>query len=265
MNELQRIFNYHGRQVRTVTVEGEPYFVAKDVCDRIGLDQVSRAMDRLDSDEVALLKVTHPQSEDRLIEMNCVNEAGLYQLILASNKPEARQFKRWVTHEVLPAIRKHGLYATDELLNNPDFAIRAFTALKEERERNRELLLLNAQKQQIIHELQPKATYYDLILQNKSIVAITKIAKDYGMSGTAMNAKLHELGVQYKQGNTWLLYQKYADKGYTQSKTHIIDGETTKFHTYWTQKGRLFLYDLLKQNGILPMIERDGLKLVVNK
>lgn len=117
--------------------------------------------------------------------------------------------------------------------------------------------LLLAQKNQQINELQPKATYYDLILRNKSLLSITKIAKDYGLSGKKMNVLLHDMGVQYKQGDVWLLYQKYADKGYTQSKTHVIDDEINKFHTYWTQKGRLFIYDLLKQRGILPLIERE--------
>ncbi|HRY14115.1 MAG TPA: phage antirepressor KilAC domain-containing protein, partial [Syntrophomonadaceae bacterium] len=87
----------------------------------------------------------------------------------------------------------------------------------------------------------------------------SKIAKDYGMSGKAFNKLLHELGVQYKMGDTWLLYQQYADQGYTQSRTHAIDAEKSRMHTYWTQKGRLFLYDLLKnRRGLLPMIERNG-------
>jgi phage antirepressor YoqD-like protein len=112
---------------------------------------------------------------------------------------------------------------------------------------------------EIIGELRPKASYYDLILQNKSLVPISKIAKDYGMSGKAFNKLLHELGVQYKMGDTWLLYQQYADQGYTQSRTHAIDAEKSRMHTYWTQKGRLFLYDLLKnRRGLLPMIERNS-------
>ncbi|WP_369795776.1 phage antirepressor KilAC domain-containing protein [Anoxybacillus sp. KU2-6(11)] len=106
--------------------------------------------------------------------------------------------------------------------------------------------------------MQPKATYYDLILQNKSLISISKIAKDYGMSAMKMNQLLHQLGIQYKQGDCWLLYSKYQDKGYTQSKTHTIDSETSKMHTYWTQKGRLFIYEMLKNKlGILPLIERD--------
>lgn len=128
----------------------------------------------------------------------------------------------------------------------------------EEQKEKQSLQLENAQSKQIINELQPKATYYDLVLQNKTLLSMTRIAKDYGMSAIALNNMLHELGVQFKQCDVWLLYQKYADKGYTQSKTHVLDDERNKFHTYWTQKGRLFIYDLLKsKNGILPLIERE--------
>lgn len=107
------------------------------------------------------------------------------------------------------------------------------------------------------NELQPKASYYDMVLQNKSLLSVSKIAKDYGMSARTLNKKLHELGVQYKQGDIWLLYAKYQDKGYTQTSTHVIDAEHSKISTKWTQKGRLFIYDLLKSEGILPMIERE--------
>ena len=116
------------------------------------------------------------------------------------------------------------------------------------------------QSQQIA-ELKPKASYYDLVLQCKDLLSMTEIAKDYGMSAKGMNSKLHELGVQYKQSGIWFLYAKYQDKGYTQTKTqYYIKADGTQgitTHTYWSQKGRLFLYDLLKDNGILPMIERE--------
>lgn len=114
------------------------------------------------------------------------------------------------------------------------------------------------QEQQII-EMQPKVTYYDIVLNCKDLVTITTIAKDYGKSGQWMNETLHELGIQYKQGKIWLLYQKHAEQGYTNTKTSIYDGtdgeKHTSVHTYWTQKGRLFIYDTLKANGILPLIE----------
>jgi len=128
-----------------------------------------------------------------------------------------------------------------------------------EQKEKQQLKLQNAQKEQIINELQPKATYYDLVLQNNSLLSVSTIAKDYGMSARTFNKLLHELGVQFRQGDCWLLYQRYADKGYTQSKTHTIDSEKSKMHTYWTQKGRLFIYELLKsRKGILPIMERGN-------
>ena len=119
-------------------------------------------------------------------------------------------------------------------------------------------------QQQQIAELQPKATYYDLILQCKNAIPISTIAKDYGYSARKLNEMLNEYGVQFKQGKNspWLLYQKYADKGYTNTKTQNFPdakhgGMIAQVHTYWTQKGRMFLYDLLKSKGILPVMERE--------
>ena len=129
------------------------------------------------------------------------------------------------------------------------------------------LTLVNKQQEQIINELQPKATYYDLILQCKDLLSITQIAKDYGMSGTQLNKKLNELGIQYKHRETWLLYAKYADKGYTSSTTHDYPDSKgvihSRLHTYWTQKGRLFIYEQLKRINILPLIEKENIKDVI--
>jgi len=130
-----------------------------------------------------------------------------------------------------------------------------------ERENLDSLKLENKIQAQQIKELQPKASYYDVVLNCKDLLSISKIAKDYGWSAIKMNSYLHERGVQFKQGDIWLLYQRYADKGYTNTKTHPYigsDGEThTRVHTHWTQKGRLFIYDLLKADGVLPIIERE--------
>ena len=114
-----------------------------------------------------------------------------------------------------------------------------------------------AQTKQIVNELQPKASYYDLILQSKSLMSVSKIAKDFGKSAVWLNRKLEEKKVQYNQGGVWLLYQKYAEKGYTQSTSHVIDDEHSRLLTKWTQKGRLFIYELLKGDGILPLIEQN--------
>lgn len=253
-------------EVRAVEIDGEGWLVGKDIAEVLGYIESNKAISRhVDEDD----RMKHPITDNlgRKQESWVVNESGFYSLILRSDMPKAKQFKRWVTSEILPSIRKHGMYATDELLDNPDLLIAAATKLKEERKARLEaekkvenLTLINAQQNQRIGELQPKATYYDLILQNNSLLAISAIAKDYGMSGTSLNKKLHELGVQYKLGEQWLLYAKYHDKGYTFSKTQNYsrnDGsQGSKLHTYWTQKGRLFIYDLLKQNDILPLIER---------
>lgn len=252
---MNEVFNFHGQEVRTVTIDNDPYFSNADVCKILDINNPSQALKRLKQDGVITNEVI--DGLGRKQDMKFVSESNLYKLIFQSKKKEAEAFTDWVTSEVLPAIRKHGLYAIDDLLNNPDMAIAALQKLKEERRLRLQAQEEIAQKNQIIQELQPKATYYDLVLQNKSLVPISVIAKDYGMSATKLNKILHELKVQYKQGSTWLLYQKYAGKGYTQSKTHTIDADYSKMHTYWTQKGRLFLYDLLKnKKGILPLIEQ---------
>lgn len=120
----------------------------------------------------------------------------------------------------------------------------------------------NAQQKQIIAELNPKASYYDVVLQTKDAISTSQIAKDYGKSAMWLNDLLHTLSVQFKQGGVWLLYDKYADKGYTRSKTHTYSGDDgmqhSKLHTYWTQKGRLFIYELLKSHGILPLVEQKN-------
>lgn len=186
-----------------------------------------------------------------------LTESGVYKLIFRSNKPNAEKFTDWVTDEVLPSIRKTGSYS-----HTPKTYLEALEQLVEKVKQNEILQLENKAKDQQIAELKPKATYYDFILQCKDAVSISKISKDYGMSAIAMNRLLNELGVQYKQGDMWLLYYKYQDKGYTQSKTHNYDrGDGTQgvaMSTYWTQKGRLFIYDLLKNSGVTPLIERDA-------
>lgn len=120
----------------------------------------------------------------------------------------------------------------------------------------------NAQQKQIIAELNPKASYYDVVLQTKDAISASQIAKDYGKSAMWLNDLLHTLSVQFKQGGVWLLYDKYADKGYTRSRTHTYSGDDgmqhSKLHTYWTQKGRLFIYELLKSHGILPLVEQKN-------
>lgn len=118
----------------------------------------------------------------------------------------------------------------------------------------------NAQQKQLIAEYSPKVSYYDVVLQTKDALSASEIAKDYGKSAKWLNNLLHDKGVQYKQSGIWLLYQKYAEQGYTRSKTHTYSGDDgqqhSRLHTYWTQKGRLFIYDLLKKDGVIPLMEQ---------
>ena len=254
--ELQVFNSTELGSVRTTIINGEVMFVGKDVADILGYTNTPKAIRDHVDDEDKLTERIVLSGQNR--EVVFINESGLYSLILSSKMPTAKKFKHWVTSEVLPAIRKHGMYAIDDILKDPDLAIAALTQLKEERERRKQLETITLVQKQQIAELQPKASYYDLILQNKNTVPITQIAKDYGMSGRKFNELLHKLGVQYKFRKTWLLYQEYAECGYTQSRTYAIDESRSVKHTYWTQKGRLFLYDLLKGEGIYPLIEQEN-------
>lgn len=250
MNTLQT-FQFEEQEVRTQVISNEPWFVGKDVADVLGYKNGSRDINRHveEEDKLKYRIGTAGQAREQIL----INESGLYSMIFNSTLDNAKRFKRWVTSEVLPTIRKHGAYMTagtiEAALSDPDTIIQLATRLKDEREQR----LIAEQR---VNELQPKATYYDLILQNKTLLSVSQIAKDFGMSATAMNKQLADLGIQYKLGGTWLLYQKYADKGYTQSTTHIIDENRSKLLTKWTQKGRLFIYEHLKNVGIYPLIER---------
>ena len=255
MKELKIFENENFGEIRTIIDDNkEPWFVAIDICNVLELKNPTVAVRRLDEDERTKYNL------GRQGMTNMVNEYGLYNLILASRKKEAREFKRWITHEVLPAIRRDGGYmVVGQGESEEDILARAMIIAKKNIDK---LELENKKKDQIIGELKPKADYVDKILQNKSLIKISSIAKDYGMSAQEMNKLLHELRIQYKQGDQWLLYAKIQDKGYTSSETHVYekrDGTIdVSLITKWTQKGRIFLYEELKRNGYLPMIERNA-------
>ena len=272
-NELQS-FNFEGQNVQVIMIENEPYFLGKEVAEILGYKKAQNALSRhVDEEDVKTLKYKAcPETGQAKLwggkdfsDKKLINESGLYSLILSSKLPSAKKFKRWVTNEVLPSIRKHGAYMTEEtveeILTNPDTIIKLATQLKEERLAHQKTKEEKLMVEQQLSEAKPKVTYYDIILQNPSLVSITQIAKDYGMSGKGMNQKLKELKIQYKQSGTWFLYSKYQNKGWTSSETKIIPtnySDKVTMYTKWTQKGRLALYDILKEKGILPMIERNN-------
>lgn len=247
MNELQVFKNQEFGSVRTLTFNDEPWFVGKDVALVLKYSNPQKAIR------------DHVDEEDRTVNdsftvhgtaITLINESGLYSLILSSKLPSAKKFKRWVTSEVLPALRKTGQYQVKDL-SGSELMARALIEAQN----------VLAAKDKVIEEMKPKASYYDVILNCKGLLATSVIAKDYGWSAIRLNEYLHKKGIQFKQGKTWLLYQKYATEGYASTKTHEHLGNDgtnhANVHTYWTQKGRRFIYDLLKNDGIVPLIERD--------
>ena len=255
---LQIFNNEKFGEIRTTEINNLPYICLADVCNILDIKNARDCKTRLNKDGVVTTDGVDKMG--RKTQLTFINESNLYKVIFQSRKPEAEIFTEWVTSEILPSIRKNGMYATNELLDNPDFAIKIFEQLKQEREEKKKLQIENTQQKQIIGELKTKADYVDKILQNKGTMKVNSIAKDYGMTAQAFNKKLHELGVQYKQGDQWFLYAEYQSFGYTHSKIiefkHKDGTPDTKPQTRWTQKGRLFLYELLKKNGTVPLIEK---------
>ncbi len=258
-NQIQQFHNEEFGSIRMLEIDGQPWFVGRDVTGILGYKNHNDAVSKhVDAEDKGVAKCDTLGGAQNL---GIVNESGLYSLILSSKLPAARRFKRWVTTHVLPSIRKHGAYATsdtlDELLRNPKFAQRLIKKLEQEREKNAALEVENIALEELAAELAPKALYCDMVLQCTNTVPVSVIAKDYGMGAARFNVLLHNLGVQYKTGGAWLLYQKYARKGYTHTYTFCVSDRTTAIHTCWTQKGRLFLYGLLADCGIYPLMETE--------
>ena len=224
-------------QIRTCMVNGETYFVGKDVASALGYKNASKAMaDHVDDEDKG---VTKRYTLGGNQEMTVINESGLYALILSSKLDSAKRFKRWVTSEVLPQIRQNGRYE----LQRQARVLEKRNALLEE---------INAQQK-------PLTDYARTILSSTQTVTVTQIAQDYGFTAIRFNELLCNLRIQHKVGGQWILYMPFLNKGYVQSFSSYFvspDGEVqVKLHTRWTQSGRLFLYDELKKAGLLPLIE----------
>lgn len=252
MNELQ-LFNFENNQVRTLLINDEPWFVGKDVAEILGYSKARNAIStHVDDDDKKGAPIQGDLGGTQ--EMTVINESGVYALVFGSKLPSAKKFKHWVTSEVLPTLRKTGGYTMPKTYLE---ALKAFTA---EVEKNEMLSLENKIKTQQINELKPKADYTDRILKTTDLMTTTQIAKDYGMSAKQFNALLHDYKVQFKQNGQWLLYSQYQSKGYTSSETVEFDRSDgtvgVRLNTKWTQKGRLFLYGLLKKHDVVPTIER---------
>lgn len=238
-------------QLEVKTENGESLFDVETVAKSLGIVDVKN-----DVEYVRWQRVNNylGKNSPLVAKGDYINEPMVYKLAFKANNALAEKFQDWLATEVLPQIRKHGMYATDDLLNNPDLLIEVATKLKEER-------TLRLIAEQRVNELLPKADYYDRILNNKGLVTVSTIAKNYGMSAVSFNKLLHELGIQFNQSGTWLLYSKFQDKGYTHIEPFDYEDKNgnrqVKTRMKWTQKGHIFLYETLKKNNYLPMIERE--------
>lgn len=262
-NRLEIFKNKDFGEIRAKLINNEPYLCLVDLCKILEIKNPRDCKTRLNQDGVVITDAI--DTIGRRQEITFINESNLYKIIFQSRKPEAEKFTEWVTSEVLPSIRKNGGYIQEqEELSDDELISKALLVANRKIAEKNQLL---TQKEAEIQLLKPKADYYDQILQNKSTMTITSIAKDYGMSGIAFNQLLHELGIQYKQSQQWFLFAKYQNQGYTHGKTtqfYRNDGKLDyKINTEWTQKGRLFLYKILKENEIVPLIEREDINVKI--
>ena len=263
MNEIKVFDNPQFGKVRTAGTSENPLFCLPDVCKALGLN-ASHVRERLEDGVVSTDTITDNLGRTQVA--NFVNEDGLYDVILDPRKPEAKTFRKWVTSEVLPSIRKTGQYSASV---PQTFSQALMLAARQQEEIERQKAALAQQGEEIVKlsnevmAMKPKATYYDLILNNPSTVTITQIAQDYGMSAKKFNQILCDFRIQHKVNKQWILYADNINKGYVQSKPTNIPlangTEKVVYNTEWTQKGRIFLYEKLKQAGVLPMIENKEL------
>lgn len=269
MNELM-VREYLGNRIEFKMIDGHIYANANQMANGFGGSQKLADWKRSENTK----RYMEALNKNKLWKNSIISEEGRNggtwiheKLVLNFARYLNVEFELWCDEQIATLLRegKVELQPTNDKIS---LLMRIVTANGEtelalamnryENNYVKPLELDNKIKSQQIAELQPKGTYYDLVLQCKNLLSVGQIAKDYGKSPQWLNDKLHELKVQYKQGNVWLLYQKYADKGYTKSKTQPITrstGPDVVLHTYWTQKGRLFIYELLKSQGILPNVE----------
>ena len=258
MNELE-IFDFNGNEVRTKIINNEPYFALVDVCNILGLDQPSRVKTRLKESGVTSIKVSDNSGFGalRTYEMNFIDEPNLYKCIFQSRKAEAEKFQDWVTSEVLPKIRKHGMYATDELINNPDLLIQVASKLKEEKEARRIAEEQVEQHRLLLEEQRPKVVFADAVATSQTSILIRDLAKLLKQNGIEVGEKrvfewLRRNGYlikQSKNGNTPT--QKAMEQGLFEVKeTSITHGNgiiTTHFTSKVTGKGQIYFINKIKK------------------
>lgn len=248
------VFKFEEKEVRTVVRDGEPWFVGKDVCDFFNDSDYKRSLSRLDDSDKSIMEIKDRLGRNQ--QATTVNESGLFTLLFGFQPEKAnkdggahmlpqvqdrldklKKFKKWVTSEVLPSIRKHGIYATeqtiDNILNNPDFGIELLTKLKEERQAR----------------IEAQNTVTILTHTNKTYTA-TEIAKELNLkSAKVLNDKLVEDKIQYMSNGTWVLTSKYSGLALTDIKQQVLDSGKVVYNRHWTNEGRKFLLSLYGTSG----------------
>lgn len=231
-------------QVRVVMQHGEPLFCLTDVCRALDLN-TNGVRARLTDGVISTYPIVDQLGREQVA--NFVNEDGLYDVILDSRKPEAKQFRKWITSEVLPSIRKSGGYMVARENETPEqLMARALQVANDTLQRKERQIQLQDQQLRI---QAPKVEYHDKVLTSHSTYSTTQIAKEFGFGAVTLNKKLHDMGVQYKQHGQWVLYAKYQDKGYTKSVTQCYTDSNgqmkTVQQTVWTEAGRKFIHTIL--------------------
>ena len=259
--EIQVFKNDRFGEVRTMVINDEPWFVGKDVASVLGYVSPHRAVfDHVDEDDKTSVLIQHSGSNYKSKTI-FINESGLYALILSSKLPQAKEFKRWVTSVVLPSIRRNGAYLTDDALarfaEDPDYGIKLLNTLKRERTERLALMKENVTLSMENNRMKPMADYCAKILACTDTVTVTQIAQDYGMTAQDFNEMLADMKIQYRCGRQWILYSGYKQQGFVQSATTTYtryDGtKGVRVSSRWTQLGRIFLYERLKGEGVMPI------------
>ena len=247
-NELKTFTNDNFGSIRGIEIDGEGWLVGRDVAKALGYKNISDALKKhVDEEDKGVAKC---DTLGGIQEMTVINESGFYSLVLGSKLPNAKKFKKWVTSEVLPSIRKHGMYATDELLDNPDLLIQIATKLKEERELNRRLQEENEEKNKLIEKQKPKAEFYDEIIDSTTVIGMKEVADILKVKGYGRNNLfkfLREKGILNRKNEP---YRKYIDQGLFEIKEskYIVENEVKiKPTTYVTQKGLDYIRKILNK------------------
>ena len=247
MNDIQIFRNEQFGNIRVAGTSEDPLFCLADICKSLDIKNISDCKTRLNQDGVGTNEVIDSLGRKQMAVF--ITESNLYRCVFQSRRPDAEKFQDWICVDVLPSIRKHGAYMTNQTIEkaitDPDFIIKIATQLKEERAEKERLALQNKEQAKQLTISAPKVEYCDKVLSSKGLLTVNSIAASLGMSAVRLNKLLCDHGIQYKQGDTYYLYSKYRNMGYTEHKpfpyTDSLGMIKTRQSMYWTEIGKEFI------------------------